>query len=151
MTDYRNDIGWHAGVRQMRPSDLDRAALRRGRRGRGLLYTSSSVMVVAAQDLATQPPAAASGVVVGLTTGVAGALHVALGRLQEIIGLTQGMTVGLAMVIPAAAIALAVLLRHPGAAGRPPTAARPTGAACANRSVPVGTTERRYVRLRGRR
>ena len=107
-------------------------------------------MVVAAQDLATQPPAAASRVV-GLTTGVAGALHVALGRLQEIIGLTQGMTVGLAMVIPAAAIALAVLLRHPGAAGRPPTAARPTGAACANRSVPVGTTERRYVRLRGRR
>jgi len=56
-------------------------------------------------------------VVLGLTTGVAGALYVALGKPQETIGLTQGMTVGLAMVIPAAAIALAVLLRHPRAAG----------------------------------
>jgi FSR family fosmidomycin resistance protein-like MFS transporter len=93
-----------------------------------LLYTSSPVMVVAAQDLAPQTPAA-SGVVLGLTTGVAGALYVALGKLQETIGLMEGMTVGLAMVIPAAAIALAVLLRHPRAAGRPPTAASPTGAA----------------------
>jgi hypothetical protein len=40
-----------------------------------------------------------------------------------------GMIVGLAMVIPAAAIALAVLLRHPRAAGRRPTAASPTGVA----------------------
>jgi FSR family fosmidomycin resistance protein-like MFS transporter len=86
-------------------------------------------MVVAAQDLAPQSPAAASGVVLGLTTGVAGALYIALGKLQETIGLMQGMTVGLAMVIPAAAIALAVLLRHPRAAGRPSMAARPTGAA----------------------
>jgi hypothetical protein len=90
-------------------------------------------MVVAAQDLAPQTPAAASGVVLGLTTGVAGALYIALGKLQEIIGLLEGMTVGLAMVIPAAAIALAVLLRHPQAAGgaltRPirPVAAPPGG------------------------
>lgn len=94
-----------------------------------LLYTSSPVMVVAAQDLAPQTPAAASGVVLGLTTGVAGALYIALGKLQETIGLLEGMTVGLAMVIPAAAIALAVLLRHPRAAGRPPTATSPTGTA----------------------
>jgi FSR family fosmidomycin resistance protein-like MFS transporter len=89
-----------------------------------LLYTSSPVMVVAAQDLAPQTPAAASGVVLGLTTGVAGALYVALGKLQEAIGLMEGMTAGLAMVIPAAAIALAVLLRHPRAAGRPPAASK---------------------------
>jgi FSR family fosmidomycin resistance protein-like MFS transporter len=94
-----------------------------------LLYTSSPVMVVAAQDLAPQTPAAASGVVLGLTTGVAGALYIGLGKLQETIGLMEGMTVGLTMVIPAAAIALAVLLRHPHAAGRPPTPASPTGAA----------------------
>jgi MFS family permease len=77
-----------------------------------LLYTSSPVMVVAAQDLAPQTPAAASGVVLGLSTGVAGALYVAFGKLQETIGLMEGMTVGLAMVIPSAAVALAVPLRH---------------------------------------
>jgi FSR family fosmidomycin resistance protein-like MFS transporter len=87
-----------------------------------LLYTSSPVMVVAAQDLTPHTPASASGVVLGLTTGVAGALYVALGKLQEAIGLLEGMTAGLTMVIPAAAIALAVLLRHPRAAGRPPAA-----------------------------
>ena len=70
-------------------------------------------MVVAAQDLASQTPAA-SGVVLGL----AGALHVGLGKLQEAIGLVEGMIVGLALVIPAVAIVL-VLLRHPRASGRP--------------------------------
>jgi len=69
-------------------------------------------MVVAAQDLASQTPAA-SGVVLGL----AGALHVGLGKL-EAIGLVEGMIVGLALVIPAVAIVL-VLLRHPRASGRP--------------------------------
>jgi len=70
-------------------------------------------MVVAAQDLASQTPAA-SGVVLGL----AGALHVGLGKLQEAIGLVEGMIVALAMAIPAVAIVL-VLLRHPRASGRP--------------------------------
>ena len=69
-------------------------------------------MVVAAQDLASQTPAA-SGVVLGL----AGALHVGLGKL-EAIGLVEGMIVALAMAIPAVAIVL-VLLRHPRASGRP--------------------------------
>ncbi|HEV2930574.1 MAG TPA: hypothetical protein VGW74_17960 [Propionibacteriaceae bacterium] len=41
----------------------------------------------------------------------------------------EGMTVGLAMVIPA--IALAVLLRHPRAAGRPPAASERLNAECA--------------------
>jgi MFS transporter, FSR family, fosmidomycin resistance protein len=54
---------------------------------RVLLSTSSPVMVGSAQDLAPQTPGAASGVVLGLSTGVAGALYVALGKLQETIGL----------------------------------------------------------------
>jgi FSR family fosmidomycin resistance protein-like MFS transporter len=87
--------------------------------GGALLYTSSPVMVVAAQDLAPQAPAAAAGVVLGVTTGIAGGLYVALGRLQEMVGLAAGMTVGFAMVVPAALLALAILLRHPAAAGRP--------------------------------
>jgi MFS family permease len=126
-----------------------------------LLYTSSPVMVVAAQDLAPQTPAAASGVVLGLTTGVAGALYIALGRLQETIGLLEGMTVGLAMVIPAAAIALAVLLRHPvrraGPQRRPAPPARrcanPSGSASATRhegaasgTMPAGEVARHVVR-----
>jgi hypothetical protein len=56
-------------------------------------------------------------------------LYVGLDKLQETIGLIEGMTVALAMVIPAAAIALAILCRYPRAAGRPPTTAGPTGAA----------------------
>jgi FSR family fosmidomycin resistance protein-like MFS transporter len=86
--------------------------------GGTLIYTSSPVMVVAAQDLAPRAPAAASGMVLGVTTGIAGALYVALGRLQETIGLAAGMTVGFTMVVPAALLALAILIRHPAAAGR---------------------------------
>jgi hypothetical protein len=47
-------------------------------------------MVVAVQDLAPQPPAAASGVVLGLTTGVAGALYVALGSCRRRSGSSKG-------------------------------------------------------------
>lgn len=78
-----------------------------------LLYMSSPVKVVVAQDLAPQAPAAAAGMVLGVTAGVAGAIYIGLGRLQEAVGLTAGMTVGFALVLPAAAIALIVLLRHP--------------------------------------
>jgi FSR family fosmidomycin resistance protein-like MFS transporter len=81
-----------------------------------LIYTSSPVKVVVAQDLAPHAPAAAAGMVLGVTAGVAGTLYVALGRIQEAIGLTAGMTVGFTMVVPAAAIAFTVLLRHPEAA-----------------------------------
>jgi FSR family fosmidomycin resistance protein-like MFS transporter len=82
-----------------------------------LLYTSSPVVVVVAQDLAPQAPAAASGMVIGLTAAVAGAVYIGLGRLQEAIGLDAGIAVGFAMVVPAAATGLLVLLRHP-AVGR---------------------------------
>lgn len=73
-------------------------------------------MVVIAQDLAPRSPAAAAGMVLGVTVGVAGAIYIGLGRLQEILGLTAGMTTGFALVLPAAIIALTVLLRHPGTA-----------------------------------
>jgi MFS transporter, FSR family, fosmidomycin resistance protein len=81
-----------------------------------LIYTSNPVKVVVAQDLAPQSPAAASGMVLGLGVGIAGALYIGLGRLQETLGLDVGMTVGFAMVLPAALVALSVLMRHPQAA-----------------------------------
>ena len=78
-----------------------------------LIYTSSPVKVVIAQDLAPHAPAAASGMILGMTSAVAGALYIVLGRLQEAIGVEAGITIGFLMVIPAALIAFAVLLRHP--------------------------------------
>jgi FSR family fosmidomycin resistance protein-like MFS transporter len=81
-----------------------------------LLYTSSPVTVVVAQDLAPQAPAAASGMIVGMTSAVAGVLYVGLGRLQQSIGLDAGIAVGFVMVVPAAVTAFIVLARHPDVA-----------------------------------
>jgi hypothetical protein len=88
-----------------------------------LLEAISPVMVVAVQDLAPQPPAA-SGVVLGLHRR-RGSLYVGFGKLQETMGFMEGMSVGLTMVIPAAAIALAFYFAIP--CGRPvPTATSPS-------------------------
>ena len=81
-----------------------------------LIYTSSPVKVVVAQDLAPHSPAAASGMILGMTSAVAGALYIGLGRLQEAIGLEAGIAVGFLMVVPAALTALVVLMRHPSVA-----------------------------------
>jgi FSR family fosmidomycin resistance protein-like MFS transporter len=81
-----------------------------------LIYIPSSVKVVVAQELAPHAPAAAAGMIVGMTSAVAGVLYVGLGLLQELAGLELGMLVGFAMVVPAAAIAAVVLARHPEAA-----------------------------------
>jgi BarA-like signal transduction histidine kinase len=77
------------------------------------------VNVVVVQDLAPHAPAAAAGMVLSVAMAVAGALYIALGWLQQAVGLTTGMTVGFALVVPAAAIALTVLARHPDASGSP--------------------------------
>ena len=81
-----------------------------------LLFVPSSVKVVIAQELAPHSPAAASGMILGMTSAVAGALYIALGRLQETIRLEAGMIVGFSMVLPAAAIAAIVLRRSPSIA-----------------------------------
>jgi hypothetical protein len=51
--------------------------------------------------------------ILGLGSALAGAAYVALGRVQETVGLEVGVLIGFTMVIPAALIALAVLLRDP--------------------------------------
>ena len=51
--------------------------------------------------------------VLGVATAIAGAFYVVLAWLQELIGLTAGMIIGFSLVVPAGAVALAVLLRRP--------------------------------------
>ncbi|WP_160150675.1 MFS transporter [Nonomuraea solani] len=80
-----------------------------------LLYVGSPITVVIAQDLAPGAPASAAGMVLGVSAALAGALYVALGWLQELLGLTTGMAIGFALASPAALIVLAVLRRHPEA------------------------------------
>jgi MFS transporter, FSR family, fosmidomycin resistance protein len=58
-------------------------------------------------------PAAASGMILGMASAVAGALYIGLGQLQQTIGLQTGIAVGFLMVVAATLIALFVLLRHP--------------------------------------
>jgi len=86
-----------------------------------LIYTSSPVKIVAAQDLAPRSRAAASGIVLGLSAGVAGVFYIGLGMLQEVIGLEPAIVVGFVMVIPAAIVAGRVL--SPARGGRSASAA----------------------------
>jgi len=78
-----------------------------------LIYTSSPVKVVLAQDLAPRAPAAAAGMILGTTAAIAGVIYILLGRIQEVVGLDAGIALGFAMVIPAGLIALVVFARHP--------------------------------------
>ena len=56
----------------------------------------------------------ASGMVLGLGSALAGIGYVVLGRVQEAVGLTSGIVIGFSMVVPAALIALVVLVRGGG-------------------------------------
>jgi hypothetical protein len=52
--------------------------------------------------------------VLGLGSALAGKAYVALGRVQETVGLANRILIGFSMVVPAALIALVVLLRGRG-------------------------------------
>jgi hypothetical protein len=47
---------------------------------------------------------------------LAGIAYIALGRVQEAVGLTTGILIGFSMVVPSALIGLVVLLRTRGEA-----------------------------------
>lgn len=70
------------------------------------------LLIVSAQDLAPQAVATASGMLMGLTVGVAGVLYVGIGRLQEAIGLAPAMGLSYLTLAPAAALAFTVLTRY---------------------------------------
>lgn len=77
-----------------------------------LLYASSPLMIVTAQDLAPHAVATASGMLIGFTAGVAGLLYIGVGRLQEALGLVPAMGLSYLAMVPAALLALYVLRRH---------------------------------------
>ena len=83
-----------------------------------LLYAGQPILVVAAQDAAPENPAAAAGVVMGIGFGIAGLLYVAVGVLQDLIGLAPAMTLSFLLLLPAAVFA-ARGLSVTGGAGRP--------------------------------
>lgn len=83
-----------------------------------LQNASLPLMIVSAQDLAPRSAAAASGMLMGFTTGVAGLLYIGIGRLQEVIGLTPAIALSYLSLIPAALLAFYVLTKYQPATTR---------------------------------
>lgn len=78
----------------------------------GLVNGGLPLMVVSAQDLAPDAVGAASGMLMGFTWGVAGLLYIAIGALQEWIGIGPAMAISYLSLLPGALIAYLVLERH---------------------------------------
>ena len=68
-------------------------------------------LIIIAQEFVPGAPATASGMVLGLGSALAGVSYILLGRVQEAVGLTNGILIGFSMVLPSALIGLFVLLR----------------------------------------
>ena len=81
-----------------------------------LIFVPVPALIIIAQEFVPGAPATASGMVLGLGSALAGLGYIVLGRVQEAVGLTNGIVIGFSMVVPAALIALAVLLRGRGEA-----------------------------------
>lgn len=80
--------------------------------GGGLMYANLPHVILAAQDLAPHAMGAASGMLMGFTSGMAGLLYIGIGKLQEVVGLAPAMALSYLGLIPAALLALYVLGRH---------------------------------------
>ena len=76
-----------------------------------LIFVPVPALIIIAQEFVPGAPATASGMVLGLGSALAGIGYVILGRVQEAVGLTNGILIGFSMVVPAALLALVVLLR----------------------------------------
>jgi MFS transporter, FSR family, fosmidomycin resistance protein len=76
-----------------------------------LIFVPVAALVIIAQEFVPGAPATASGMVLGLGSALAGVGYIVLGRVQETVGLTTGILIGFSLVVPAALIALVVLLR----------------------------------------
>lgn len=74
-----------------------------------LVYANLPHMILSAQDLAPHAMGAASGMLMGFSSGVAGLLYVGIGRLQEAFGYAPAMAVSFLAMVPAAVLALYVL------------------------------------------
>jgi FSR family fosmidomycin resistance protein-like MFS transporter len=76
-----------------------------------LLFVPVPALIIIAQEFVPGAPATASGMVLGLGSALAGVSYILLGRVQEAVGLTNGILIGFSMVLPSALIGLFVLLR----------------------------------------
>jgi FSR family fosmidomycin resistance protein-like MFS transporter len=86
-----------------------------------LIFVPVPALIIIAQEFVPGAPATATGMVLGLGSALAGIGYVVLGRVQAMVGLNNGILIGFCMVVPAALIALVVLLR---ARGETPVAAQ---------------------------
>ncbi len=77
-----------------------------------LVNAGLPLMIVSAQDLAPHAVATASGMLMGFTWGTAGVLYIAIGWLQELIGLMPAMALSFLAMVPGAALAYWVLAKH---------------------------------------
>ena len=87
------------------------------------------LLIVAAQERAPRSEATASGILMGLSVGIAGVLYVGIGWLQQIIGFTAAMSIGYLMLIPAALVSLRAMMSTgttPRSARKAATLDRPT-------------------------
>ncbi len=76
-----------------------------------LLLAHIPILVHAAQELSPGHEAAASGLVLGVTMAIAGALYALLGRVQPAVGLPITLALGFSAVVPAAFLASVALKR----------------------------------------
>ena len=78
------------------------------------MLTNASVplLVVSAQDMAPNNVGSASGMLMGFTWGMAGVAYLGFGALQQAIGITPALLASFTFLIPAAALAARVLMRH---------------------------------------
>jgi FSR family fosmidomycin resistance protein-like MFS transporter len=81
-----------------------------------LIFVPVPALIIIAQEFLPGAPATASGMVLGLGSAMAGAGYIVLGLVQEAVGLSSGIVIGFSMVVPAALVALVVLLRGRGGA-----------------------------------
>jgi MFS transporter, FSR family, fosmidomycin resistance protein len=77
-----------------------------------LVNAGMPLLLVSAQDLAPRAVGTASGMLMGFAGGSAGLLYVAVGHLQEVVGLTAAMGLGYATLLPGAGLAFGVLTRY---------------------------------------
>ena len=103
-----------------------------------MTYGSAPLLVVSAQDLAPHATAAASGMLTGMSAGLAAILYIGAGWLQGEIGISAALGVASLILIPGAALSYRVLSKHPRPE-RAGNAERATDLACACLSAgPLG-------------
>ncbi|HSL47313.1 MAG TPA: MFS transporter [Anaerolineales bacterium] len=77
-----------------------------------LVNAGMPMLIVSAQDLAPKAAATAAGMLMGFSAGVAGLIYVAIGWLQESIGLAPAMATGFLALIAGAVLAAIVIKPH---------------------------------------